>query len=82
MQKINKRPQLFLLGIDMKLIKEEDRTLTWYMLIAARIVLAKYWKLKKFPKTSEWLEKLVFLAEMDKITKKLRNQNDEKFQTE
>lgn len=78
--RINKRPELFLLGIDMRQIDETDRTLVWYMLLAARTRYAKYWKLKKIPKMSKWLEKLLFFAEMEKITKKLREQNDEKFQ--
>lgn len=54
----------------MRQINESDHTLTWYMITAARILFAKYWKTSKIPKISEWLEKLVFCAEMDKITKK------------
>lgn len=51
------------------------------MLLVARILFAKYWKQSKIPKVSEWIEKL-FCADMDKITKKLREQNDENFQKE
>lgn len=66
----------------MRQIGEEDRTLVWYMLVAVRILYAKYWKSKKIPQTIEWLEKLVFHAEMDELTKKLREQNEEKFLNE
>lgn len=80
--KINKNPTFFLLGIDLREIDKEDRTLTWYSIVAARLTYAKYWKTEKIPKTSEWMEKLMYLAEMDKITKKLREQNDEKYKND
>lgn len=40
------------------------------MLTAARILYAKHWKHEQIPKISERINKLVFLAEMDKLTKK------------
>lgn len=80
--KVTKKPELFLLGIDIKQIPKPDRTLAWYILAAARIILAKYWKIDKVPKTIEWLEKLIFFAEMDKITKKLRGQIDIEFKVD
>lgn len=46
------------------------------MIVAARVVYAKYWKQKQIPKISEWDRKLLFYAEMDKITRKLREQNE------
>lgn len=49
------------------------------MLVEARITCAKYWKKNKIPKSIEWLDKLIYFAEMDKITKKLRGQMDTKF---
>lgn len=67
--KIPKRPELFLLGIDLRQIPGADRTLMWYMLAVARMVFAKHWKLNKIPRGIEWLNKLVFFADMDKITK-------------
>lgn len=38
---------------------------------------AKYWKSTKIPKISEWLERLVFCAEMDIITKKKKKKRDQ-----
>lgn len=54
--KIAKRPEFYLLGIDKREVPTEDRTLTWYMLTAARITYAKVWKQNKIPKVIEWLE--------------------------
>lgn len=76
--KIYKRPELFLLGIDLRKY-EMDKTLLWYMVVAARILYAKYWKGDKIPNTSEWIEKLIFFSEMDKITKKVREQKGVEF---
>lgn len=52
------------------------------MLAAARITYAKYWKSNKSPKMREWLDKLIFFAEMDKITRKLRGQVDLEFKND
>lgn len=49
------------------------------MLAGARITFAKYWKMDKIPKMIEWLEKLIFFAEIDKITKKFKGQVDIEF---
>lgn len=68
------------MGIDIRRRDETDRILTWYMITATRVLYAKYWKTTKIPRISEWLEKLIFCAEMDKITKKMRDQMDVKFQ--
>lgn len=46
---INKLPALYLLGLRMEGIPTKDRTLLWYMLAAARIVYAKYWKNEEIP---------------------------------
>lgn len=52
------------------------------MLTAARIIYAKYWKQNKVPKLTEWLDKLVFFTEMDKISKKLKEQVDTEYKRE
>lgn len=41
-----------------------------YMLAAARILLAKYWKGEKIPELFEWKAKVIYMADMDKLTKK------------
>lgn len=51
--KFPKRPELFLLGIDLRQIRRQDRTLIWYMIVAARVVYASYWKQPSPPKVSE-----------------------------
>lgn len=76
---ISKRPEVFLLGLGFRQINKTDRTLLWYMLAAARIVYAKYWKQSEIPRMVEWLNKTIFLAEIDKITRKLREQLDTEF---
>lgn len=52
--KINKRPELFLLGIDMQKFPKKDRTIIWYMIITARILSARFWKPEQIPKISDW----------------------------
>lgn len=71
-----KRPELFLLGIDLQQIDKADRMIIWYMIVAACVVYAKYWKQTRISSTTEWLNKLLFYAEMDKLTRKLREQNE------
>lgn len=39
------------------------------MIVGARTLLAKHWKTKKLPNKEEWVEKVVSLAELDRITK-------------
>lgn len=76
--KINKRLEFFLLGIDMKLVQKRARTIVRYMLLSPRILYAKFWKTVQIPRTFEWLNKLIFMAEMDKITRKLRERDDKR----
>lgn len=57
-----------MVGIDLRTVEKKDRTIIWYMIAAAKIIYAKYWKLDKIPKTIEWLNKSIFFAEMDKLT--------------
>lgn len=69
---INKLPELYLLGLRMEGIPKQDRTLVWYLLAAAHILYAKYWKHVEIPDIYEWKAKIVYMSEMDKLTKKLR----------
>lgn len=79
MVKIPKRPEFLLLGIDLRQLERQDRTLTWYMLAAATVVYSSHWKQRQTPKMSEWIRKLLFYAVMDKITRELREQNENGF---
>lgn len=46
---IVKRPELFLLGINLEQFQKEERTAIWYMLVAAKITYARDWEMKKIP---------------------------------
>lgn len=67
-----KLPEFCLLGLKTEDLKPCDRTLIWYMLAAARILFARYWKEERIPEIYGWKAKLIYIAEMDKLTKKLR----------
>lgn len=56
----------------MQQIRKNDRMLAWHMLQLARILYAMFWKVNQAPKIFEWLNKLVFMAEIYKITRNLR----------
>lgn len=44
---ISKDPEVFFQGLNMESIRTEDRSAMWYMILAARILYAQYWKLQK-----------------------------------
>lgn len=70
--KIVKLPEMILLGLKLESIDQENRVSLWYLLSAARIQYASFWKQKKIPKLENWITSLVNIIEMDKIIKKLR----------
>lgn len=39
------------------------------MLVAAKVLIASYWKQEKVPTTTEWLNKCWFIMIIDKLTK-------------
>lgn len=49
--------------------------------MVARILYAKHWESAKVTKISEWLEKLIFCAEMDKITRGKENKKNVKYRS-
>lgn len=69
-----------LLGLKMEAIDQEDRVSLWYLLVAARIQYAKLWKRKIIPKKEDWTLSLLHIIEMDKLTKKLRMQDQKEFE--
>lgn len=79
---LTKIPEIYILGLKMEEFKPEDRTIIWYMLAAARILLAKYWKSEKTPELFEWKAKLIYMADVDKLTKKLRGCSKSKYMQE
>uniref|UniRef100_A0A670II65 Reverse transcriptase domain-containing protein n=1 Tax=Podarcis muralis TaxID=64176 RepID=A0A670II65_PODMU len=74
-----KRPEAFLLGMMDKEIKKEDRTIFLYATTAARIMLAQYWKVETIPNIKDWQIRMVNYAELDKLTGKIRDQDEQKF---
>lgn len=48
------------------------QTLKYRILAAARILYAKFWKDEVIPELYEWKAKVIYMSEMDKLTKKLR----------
>lgn len=46
----------------------------WYLTTAARIQYAKYWKQTQLPTVENWVVSIINIVEMDKITKRLREQ--------
>lgn len=64
-------PEFYLLNMTSVLGIEKEKKywrLVLYLITSARIVLARYWKLKTTPNIEEWLEKIVEVRELDKIT--------------
>lgn len=74
-----KKPEAFLLGMVGKEIKKEDKTLFLYATTAARIMLAQNWKLEVIPNISDWQVKMINYAELDRISGRLRDQDEQKF---
>lgn len=75
-----KRPEAFLLGIMGKEIKNEDKKIFLYATTAARIMLAQNWKIETIPNISDWQVKMINYAELDRLTGRIRDQDDQKFQ--
>lgn len=48
------------------------------MLTVARIIFPKYWKCETIPDLLQWKAIVIYMAEMDKLTKKLRGSCKEK----
>lgn len=50
--------------------------------MAARTLIAQYWKTSKIPTIIEWQSKLFDYLELAKLTQKIRNQKSTKFNNE
>lgn len=60
------------------MMKEEDRVILWYVIIAARTLFVQYWRREMVPAKEEWVIKLVSLLEEDKI-KSLNDQDSKDY---
>lgn len=63
-----------------KEIKNEDKKIFLYATTAARIMLAQNWKIETIPNISDWQVKMINYAELDRLTGRIRDQDDQKFQ--
>uniref|UniRef100_A0A670HPA6 Reverse transcriptase domain-containing protein n=1 Tax=Podarcis muralis TaxID=64176 RepID=A0A670HPA6_PODMU len=73
------RPEAFLLGMVGREIKKEDYRLFQYATAAARVLIAKNWKVEGLPTLEEWRYKLLEYAEMDRLSGKIRYIKDQRF---
>uniref|UniRef100_A0A670K2B4 Reverse transcriptase domain-containing protein n=1 Tax=Podarcis muralis TaxID=64176 RepID=A0A670K2B4_PODMU len=73
-----KKPEAFLLGIMSKEIKNEDKKIFLYATTAARIMLAQNWKIELIPTIRDWQVKMINYAELDRLTGRIRDQDDQK----
>ena len=76
---IEKKPDFFLLGILEDDQEEKYGNLLLYMITAARMVYAQYWKKENTRTKEEWMMKLMELAQMAKLTILLKDKNISKF---
>lgn len=74
-----KKPEAFLLGLVGREIKRKDYKLFQYATTAARVLLAKNWKLEGLPTIEDWRSKLLEYVEMDKMSGKIRYIKDQRF---
>lgn len=71
--------ELMLLGIKLEDIDVKIRTSLWYSLTAARLQYVRFWKQEKLPTTENWIQAVLKITEMYKLSRKLRNQESEDF---
>lgn len=65
----------------MESVKAEDKVAMWYIILTARILNAQCWKVQEIPETKKWIFKLLHLIELDKMMRKLKEENEEAFLT-
>lgn len=75
---IPKLLEMMLLGLYLELIPSK-KYLLWYLLTTARIQFARIWRQKEIPTMSNWRQYIIQSIEMDKFTRKVREQKIEKF---
>lgn len=75
-----KRPEAFLLGLIGKEIEKKDKNLFLYATTAARNMLAQNWKTDIIPNIMDWQVKMMDYAELARLSGKLRDQDEQKFQ--
>lgn len=71
---IPKETEILLLGLTLETIKEEDRTVIWYVLALARTLYAQFWRKREIP-IKDWVLKVFYFMGMDRLTKSLDGQD-------
>uniref|UniRef100_A0A670JFQ6 Reverse transcriptase domain-containing protein n=1 Tax=Podarcis muralis TaxID=64176 RepID=A0A670JFQ6_PODMU len=72
-----KKPEAFLLGIVGQLVPKKDRTFFMYATTAARILIAKYWKMQELPTVEEWQLKVIDYMGLAEMTSRIRDQGSD-----
>uniref|UniRef100_A0A803T5W2 Reverse transcriptase domain-containing protein n=1 Tax=Anolis carolinensis TaxID=28377 RepID=A0A803T5W2_ANOCA len=73
--KVELDPKYFLLGM-LNVENDKNKEILFnYLITAARITYAKDWKKKETPELSSWLNKVLDIMNMDKLTYLLKNNN-------
>ncbi|CAI5793192.1 Hypothetical predicted protein [Podarcis lilfordi] len=75
-----KKPEAFLLGKTGDELKKKDCKLFMYATTAARILLSQKWKSQEIPTLMEWQTKMFDSIDLVKLTYKIRNQKEAKFE--
>uniref|UniRef100_A0A670K4U7 Uncharacterized protein n=1 Tax=Podarcis muralis TaxID=64176 RepID=A0A670K4U7_PODMU len=75
-----KKPEAFLLGITGSELPKKDVKLFLYATTAARILLAKKWKIQEIPTVQEWQMKMMEFMELADLTGRIHDQKEEEHQ--
>lgn len=68
-----------LLGLNLESIPQTRPSL-WYLLTADRLQYADLWRQREIPTMRNWKQSVIQIFEMDKLTRKLREQDSEQFE--
>lgn len=69
----SKIPEIYLLELKLEEFKIVNRIILWYAAAAARLLLAKRWRSEQIFTVEEWIDKLTYLAELDKRARALKD---------
>lgn len=67
------------LGLNLESLPKQDRISMWHLLTAARLQYAKLWKQKVVPSLENWIQSVIQMIKMDKLTWKIREQDPKGF---
>lgn len=70
-----KRPELYLVSLQLEFLPKEDRSLICYAIATARLTYAQKWRVTEILTIGEWLVKLYNFIDLDHLTRTLENRN-------